>query len=445
MLFVINSNAQISFDKTYGTLADEEGNTVIQTWDEGYIMGDSKNLIKTSDSGIVEWSKPISSSALSITADSGYILLHNNGDIDFTRVDQLGNILWTTTYGQGLWAREAYSIKETSDGGYIVGGRFQDFSGSGMMLLKLNATGGVSWRKTFSEPTSAAWCFGRSVHQTPDGGYLLAGHTYIDYYDSTQHKDIYIVKTDSAGTLQWKKHHGSTANEHGFDLQFTADGGYIMAGSQYDASSAKTNMYLLKMDMQGDSLWSKSYSGINYSEARAVWQTNDGGYILAGRNFTDLWKEEDIIIRKVDPLGTSLWTKEFGGNHDDRANDIQQTTDGGYIITGRTESKGAGAEDAFLIKLDETGNLAFPLAIPELELNSTFTLYPNPTSGTLFIESETTNAIIKIYSAEGRLIYSKEISQGKNKIEIDGISKGNYIYQMSTGIKILKAGKISVQ
>ena len=200
-----SSNAQITFDKTYGSLADEEGNAVMQTWDGGYIMGDSRNLIKTSDSGIVEWSKPIPASYVNITSDSGYILLHNNGDIDFTRVDQQGNTIWTTTYSNGLWAREAFSIEQTADGGFIAGGRFQDFSGSGMMLLKLNALGGISWKKTFWEPTSAAFCYGRAVHQTPDGGYILAGYTHINHYDSTRHKDIYVVKTDSVGTSQWIK------------------------------------------------------------------------------------------------------------------------------------------------------------------------------------------------------------------------------------------------
>ena len=445
-LFVCSASyAQISFDKTYGTLADEEGNAVYQTWDGGYIMGDSKHLVKTSDSGIVEWSKPIPVSYVNITSDSGYIITHNNGDIDFTRVDQLGNIIWTTTYSLGLWAREAHSIEETSDGGYIVGGRFQDFSGSGMMLLKLNATGAVSWRKTFMEPTSAAWCYGQSVHQTPDGGYILAGYTRINHGLITIHKDIYVVKTDNAGNTQWIKNIGGPAEEYGYDLQFTADGNYIIAGSQYDSTTSNYNMYLLKIDTAGNTIWSQSYAGVNSSEARSVWQTNDGGYIMAGRNFTGLWKGEDIVIRKVDALGNSLWTKVFGGNHDDRGNDIQQTKDGGYIITGRTESKGAGAEDAFLIKLDENGALGFPLAIAETNVYTDFMLYPNPSKGIVYIEVAQSNTSIRVVTLQGKEVLSQKLMQGKNALIVDELAKGIYLYQMTSLAGVTQQGKFMIQ
>ena len=200
------------------------------------------------------------------TTDSGYILVSNNGNVLFTKLDKLGDTVWTNVYAEGLWAREAYSIEQTSDGGYIVAGRYQDFSGSGMMLLKLNSSGGKVWRKTFSESTSAGFCYGRSVHQTSDGGYILAGYTEMDYYDTTRHTNFFVVKTDSAGNSQWIKHHGGSENEYAFEIHPIANGNYILAGRQYDSLSNGTNMYLLKLNALGDTIWTHSYGGTFESE-----------------------------------------------------------------------------------------------------------------------------------------------------------------------------------
>ena len=134
------ATAQQTFEKTYGTTTAEVAKSVRQTTDGGYIIGGT-NLVKVNSQGIEEWSKPLPSVFANVTSDNGYILIRNSSGIIFTKVDSVGNTLWQTVYSEGHWANHGYYIEETKDGGYIVTGRYQSVTGSGMLLLKLNAQG----------------------------------------------------------------------------------------------------------------------------------------------------------------------------------------------------------------------------------------------------------------------------------------------------------------
>lgn len=443
--FIFNtSQAQITFEKTYPLQISSVGNSVKQTLDGGYIVGGTY-VTKTTDSGAVEWIFPKAADYVNTTVDSGYIVIQNNGDIVFTKLDYIGDTVWTSTYGAGLWAREGNSIEQTADGGYIVAGRFQDFSGSGMMLLKLNSQGVASWRRTFWEPTSAAFAFGQNAHQTSDGGYIMVGHTYIDYYNANRHKDIMVVKTDSAGTQQWVKYYGdSTTEDLAYSIQEINNGEYIVAGSSLDSASSITKMSLLKLNNLGDTLWTKSYGGAHTSEFKSLGLTTEGGFILTGSsNIGTNGGTTNVSVFRTDSTGNILWTKEFGGNYADGGNEIMRTADGGYVLTGLANANTIGNGVMYLIKMDSTGTVNTPLSIePEYLSEVEISLYPNPSNGKIYLETEIANLEIRVYNLEGKEVYSYKLVKGKNSLQVGDLAKGIYLYQVGNPLSTIQQGKI---
>ena len=443
-LFFLNfmALAQITFERTYPLQVASVGNSVKQTLDGGYVVGGTY-VTKTNDSGRVEWIYPKPADYINTTVDSGYIVIQNAGDIFFTKLDKRGDSTWRKSYGAGLWAREGNAIEQTADGGYIVAGRFQDFSGSGMMLLKLNQQGGVSWKKTFWEATSAAFAYGQSVHQTSDGGYIMAGYTYKDYYTSSQHKDVMLVKTDSLGSSQWTRYYGGTADEYAYSAQITPSG-YIVAGSQYDSVSSATNMFLLKLNTQGDTLWTKTFGGTFESEFKSVALTTDGGYILTGSsNISSSGGTSNVSVVKVDSTGNIRWTKEFGGIDTDKGNEILQTTDGGFILTGLANSNSTSTGVMYLIKMDSLGNTILPMSILQSHSRaSAIKLYPNPTNGTVTILTKIENSIIHIYNLEGKEVQKQILVAGSNTLHFHSLSKGIYTHRIYKGLDLIEQGKI---
>ena len=193
--YTLTIQAQNTFEKTYGSSAYEKAKSVRQTSDGGYIIGGT-NLVRVDSMGVEQWTKSYPSTFTN-TTNQGYILINSNSQtITFTKINLNGDIIWQTNYSQGIWANHGKYIEQAEDGGYIVAGNYQDVTGSGMLLLKLDSLGNKLWKRTFSEPTSAAFCHGFSTQQTNDNGYIIAGYTYINYYDSTRNLENILNKYD---------------------------------------------------------------------------------------------------------------------------------------------------------------------------------------------------------------------------------------------------------
>ncbi|MFA5032844.1 MAG: T9SS type A sorting domain-containing protein [bacterium] len=171
---------------------------------------------------------------------------------------------------------------------------------------------------------------------------------------------FYFVRTTSlisAPATEWIQTYGGTKNDKGYCVQQTSDSGYIIIGETYSYGAGYKDAYLIKTNQIGDTLWTRTYGGIKDDCGNSVCQTNDNGYIITG--YTDSYGagNSDIYLIKTNSSGDTLWTKAYGGNYTDWGESVQQTQDGGYIISGGTYSYGAGNGNAYIIKTDPSGNV----------------------------------------------------------------------------------------
>jgi hypothetical protein len=270
----------------------------------------------------------------------------------------------------------AYSVRQTSDGGYIVAG-YTLSSGAGSFdafLVKTNANGNPIWSKTYDVYHGLPFRssdYAYSVQQTSDGGYILAGYTSSFMVGP----DIFLIKTDANGNIQWSKTYGGASYDYAHSVRQTSDGGYIVAGYTNSFGASSFEIFLIKTDANGNIIWAKTYGGTYWDEASSVQQTLDGGYIVAG--FTPSFGAGgwDIFLIKTDANGNIIWAKTYGGTDDDRASYVQQTSDSGYIVAGRTASFGAGLSDVFLVKTDANGNMgSCGIVQGDYSIYSTYTL-----------------------------------------------------------------------
>jgi uncharacterized delta-60 repeat protein len=312
------------------------------------------------------------------TSDGGYIVAGitgsfvAGGDIFLIKTDANGNLQWAKTYG-GTDDDKAYSVQQTSDGGYIVAGWTRSFGAYDIFLIKTDANGNIIWAKTYGE---TYWGEAYSVQQTSDGGYIVAGSTT----SFTGWDDIFLIKTDANGNVIWAKTYGGTGDDWVYSVQQTSDGGYIVAGWTDSFGTGGYDFILIKTDANGNIIWAKTYGGTNWDFAYSVQQTSDGGYIVAGYTNSFGAGSYDIFLIKTDANGNIQWAKTYGGTDDDKAYSVQQTSDGGYIVAGY-KSYFFAADNIFLIKTDANGNIVWTKTYWGTDWDRTFSVQQTSDGG----------------------------------------------------------------
>jgi hypothetical protein len=271
-------------------------------------------------------------------------------DVWLIRTGATGDTVWTRTFG-GANNDKAYSVVQTADGGYIILGATYSFSAgsSDAWLIKTDANGDTTWVRTYG---GADYDRGNSVAQTTDGGYIIAGET--ESFGAGE-DDVWLIKTDASGDTVWTHTYGGTARDLGYSVTQTTDDGYIVAG-RTSSSGAGCDVLLIKTDKYGDTMWTRTYGGAWPDIGYSVAQTADGGYVIAGYTGSFGAGESDVYLIKTDAAGDTMWTRTWGDAYNDYGRSVAQTADGGYIIAGLTETYRASMADVYLIKTDSAGN-----------------------------------------------------------------------------------------
>ncbi len=272
-------------------------------------------------------------------------------DVLLMKTDSAGNQLWSRTFNPGIndWGR---SLRQTQDGGFIIAGMtevspqiFDPF------LIKTDSEGNMQWQQQYD------YGFGdddrgHAVWQTSDGGYIIAGQTWL-MHGSFGNYDMYIIKTDMNGNVQWKKvfFRENEGGDVALAVQQLSDGGFIIGGFTQSSTWAS---YIIRTDSLGNAVWSNIYPGSWQSECYDIQATPDGGFILTGTE-TSFTTDADLLIIKLGAAGNLIWKKIYGTVDAEQGESIKQLPDGGYVIAGMS-SHGAGGYDMYVVRTNSTGD-----------------------------------------------------------------------------------------
>lgn len=459
------------FTKTFGGRGNDFAYSIRQTGDGGYIVAGQKDsvdyanvsypdlwILRLDSSGQMEWDKTFGepgkgdgASSVQLTTDDGFVVAGTTSSgigypsMWLIRLDQNGDTLWTRTY-QGAIVSLANDVGLTADGGYVLAGKGEH------NVLKADSLGKMLWGAHYS------WIF-YSVQQTTDGGFIAAGDSIYRNMGWDYIPSVSIFKLDGDGKKEWSNPLGNDFLGRVNCIRQASDGGYIAAGdsiatkSQYERSRF---FMVVKFDGNGHREW--NYYGPENSDAQFIRQTDDDGYIVAG-NRTDEAYGLDFLIVKLDKNGGREWEKVYGKSGGwEYASSVQQTSDGGYVVAGQTDSYGAGRYDMWILKLDRTGNGPGTAGIPEPDdnRNKGFTLFqnhPNPFSQSTcirFILPEPGFVTLAVLDTFGKIIetiISEKRPAGEYQVEwtAKNLPPGIYFYCLQEGGRTATKSFILIQ
>jgi hypothetical protein len=369
--FPVLSQPAIQWQRCLGGTGQDQGYSLIQTTDGGFaIVG------------------------FAMSNDGDCIDNHSIGtsDVFIVRLDQDGKTIWEKCLG-GTKSDQAYSIVQTIDSGFIIAGHTYsndgDVSGlhnsaanlySDVWIVKLDKSGSIEWQHCYGGSKGED---ANSIIQTDDGGYAFTGTTTsndgdVSGYHGDRYGDIWVVKLDAGGNIQWQKCLGGSDYEVAYSIIQTSDKGYVITGltasNDGDVSGNHNpgyyDLWVAKLNSAGNILWQHCYGGTFGEEGKQVIQTSDGGYAIAG--FTNSVDGDitgfhggnwDVWILRLNPDGTLLWEKCFGGSFNEEGMSLVQTTDGGFVFTGCCNSVDGdpagllhhGSDDVWLTKISSVG------------------------------------------------------------------------------------------
>jgi uncharacterized delta-60 repeat protein len=476
----------IQWQKCLGGTAWDYASSIQTTSDGGYIVAGSTRstngdvtgnhgitdawVVKISSTGSLQWQKALGGTnndyAQSIlpTADGGYIMAgyttstdgdvignHGSKDVWIVKLNSTGTLLWQKTLG-GTGDDYGRNIQSTSDGGFIIVGDTNSPNGditvyqgdADAWVVKLSSTGSLQWQKNLG---GTDYDIANSIQPTPDGGYIITGYTIStdgDVIGNHGNVDAWVVKLSSTGSLQWQKALGGTNIDYAHGIQPTPDGGYIMVGITYSTDGDVTvnhggyDAWVVKLSSTGNLQWQKCLGGTTDDRAQTIQFTPDGSYIIAGESISN---NGDVIgnhggsdawVVKLNSTGSLLWQKTSGGTGDDGVLGIQPTPDGGYIMAGYTGSTNGDVTgnhsgvDAWVVKLG-----------PELStagfVKEAIVVYPNPAKTLLTVQNNLQTSFEKIVITDlmGKIVLTQ--TAPTSQINVAALANGMYILTAFSG------------
>ena len=301
-------------------------------------------------------------------------------------------------------------VSPTKDGGYIVVGSTKSF-GEGdedVYLVKTNGGGEIQWSRTYGGADNDN---GWSVHETEDG-FVIAGYTKSF---GSGGFDFYLIKTNLEGEVDWSETYGGEVDDRCWALALTSDGGFLLVGETTSSGAGEEDCFLVKTDASGRELWFRTFGGAKGDRLFSVAQADDGGYMLAGQTYSEGAGDRDAYIIKTGASGELEWSKTFGGKASDVGHAITRVGDGSFVVTGYTTSFATTGDDPYLIKIDGQGKILWTRVLSIEGTNHTIT-GEQATDGGFFLvgfseypEKGTNAALLVRADPEGRLEWYRDI------------------------------------
>ncbi|MBN1755756.1 T9SS type A sorting domain-containing protein [bacterium] len=420
LIIAVFSLAHSDWERIFGRAANDHMYCIRQTSDGGYIIcgqtqsyGPGDNdiyVVKLTESGETEWSGLYGgtgndhSNYILETPDNGYLIAGYSfsfGDaaqIYILKLNTVGDTLWTRVLG-GTHNDYVSHIMPTVEGNYLFTGTsyYPDGTGSNAYLFRLDPEGENLWSM---EHGDSLWEFGYMVTEAHDGGYLLCGSTTSF---GAGGRDAYLVYFDRDWNTVWKRTYGGSEEDFFINIYPASDNEYLLAGRTASFGAGLWDIYLVKANALGETLWTQTYGGASRENLGWSVPTHTGECLLAGYTSSTDDSLRKAYVIKVDDEGEVIWADQFGGIGQYRANHITLTEDGGYIIAGAVANIYYENYDIYLVKIDHLNNIEWETQIPNLFGINT---YPNPFNSACRIET-LPNSNLQIFDLNGRLIWEK--------------------------------------
>lgn len=452
IVLIINGiDAQDKFTVIFESEHDERGWDVIQSLEGGFAItgqtsesNDDVILIKTSSTGETIFRRTYGGSSW----DYGYSMIQNidsnfviagstnsfgagNQDIYLVKIRRNGDTVWTKTYG-GLNDDGGGHVQRTCDSGFVVVGYTASFGPNfeNAYLIKTDSTGDTVWTKILALTED---CFSSDLVETADGGYLIAGTAYLE----SPH--VILIKTDSTGDTVWSRIYDFYTNSHSESLIATDDGNYLIIGTAnfYKNSIYQSDLLLIKTDISGDTIWTKTFGGILYDYGFSVQNTADHGYIAVGSTDSTTNFTRNIYLVNTNSQGSIIWTKSYDLLGTEEGYAVKQTMDKGFCITGYTHGS-SGKEQIFLMKVDSLGvSDIIHTPVRDRDGPSDLKFYPNPITTELHIQREGTNELlVEITDLQGKRLYQMMHRDKHIIIDMSRFATGLYLMKLQSPDRI---------
>jgi len=433
--------SQIAFEKFYSKLygaTNPMGRSVIQTEDHGYVVcspftnGNLRNffMLKISPSGDTMKSKLFVGYATStlLTSDNGFVIAGSkDGQMMLMKTNSNFEVQWTHLIGQCTFSQ--HSVCQSYDSGFcVIGDRSGgENMGRKLVIARTDKHGNTIWTKYLGDYYRDF--AGRSIISTYDSGYLICGSYKPGPMTNAR---IFLLKLNHYGDSVWMKTY-TTGNKEfstGHVVVPSTDNGFLIAG--YYNPIGTDQLFLIKTNSLGDTLWTKKYDCIYNSGFLSATTIKSGGYVVAGTAAsTELWHSKVCLLR-INEMGDTLWTKKIGTMTTEFAMSVKQTCDLGFIISGILSYPPSQNSDIYLIKTDSTGNY-YPLSIND-NRNIRIVIFPNPAKKTFNLEIGKPFNKLEIFDIYGKsvlysIVYNKE--ESVYAITIENSRHGIYLLNIA--------------
>ncbi len=445
ILLSYTAQGQISFKKVYGIDSlYEQGSAVVQADDSGYYVAGYKwinggytvlgSLLRTDKYGNEVWTKYYSVTGVSSlqldhliwTSDGNIVMTgqayYNVNDFDayLAKVDTAGNLLWEKLYG-GLYRQRGSCVQETFDKGLVICGYTDSMTAMppALYVIRTDSLGDSLWTKSYFNGMEH---FGYAIQQMSDSGFAIAGSIKVT---SNAPSTAYIVRINKNGDTLWTNPIEQLATvSAAYDLVVTPNDHIVFTGSIMLAGPCDKPI-LAELDGAGGIVWNEQYNDGPCGSSYALVKTTDGGYVLGGRDSVG-----DFYIIKVDNVGAQQWFTKVDTTYSDWSYDIAQTSDGGYIIAGASVHDSTNWSNTALVKLDANGVLSTTQVAANV--NSGFVIYPNPGKDVMYIDNKTNNKLlsVQLYDFTGKLV--RNYTGACSSVDVSELSRGMYLLQLST-------------